>query len=103
MADSSTDATPSMTSPSPGMIFPGLDDHVVAQGQTGCRATGSSRGLAWLGLPVEQPPRHGPPAWSLRSVLGLRPWPRPSATALGEVGEQHGQPQPDDDRPVEDG
>ena len=31
MADSSTDATPSTTSPSPGMTWPGLDHHVVAE------------------------------------------------------------------------
>ena len=30
MADSSTDATPSMTSPSPGIRSPGIDHHEVA-------------------------------------------------------------------------
>ena len=35
MADSSTDATPSMISPSPGMTSPGVDQHDVAVGQIG--------------------------------------------------------------------
>ena len=100
MADSSTEATPSTTSPSPGMTWPGLDHHVVAELQR--RASYgllAQRGRLRPRLPVEQPPGHrlalGPAqrlGLGLAAALGHR---------LGQVGEHHGQPEPDHDGPVE--
>ncbi len=84
IADSSTEATPSTTSPSPGMISPGLDHHVVAQRELGA----GDLLLAELGLavlPVDQAAGHRLPlgpaqrlGLGLAAALGHR---------LGQVGE----------------
>ena len=76
MADSSTEAMPSMTSPSPGMSCAGLDDDAVALAQRATRRPRSSR-----------------PSTSRRAVVSLRilrsvaacALPRPSATASAKL------------------
>ena len=92
IADSSTDAMPSTTSPSPGMTSPGVDDAQVADLQLARRASRPTAvGLADVGH------RLGP---GLAQRVGLR-----LAAAfghrLGEVGEQHREPQPRRDEPGE--
>ena len=80
IADSSTLAMPSMTSPSPGMISPGLDDHDVALLQLrrrhrllGCRpGVQSSSRRAMVSVLA----RRSVSAWAL---------PRPSATASARL------------------
>ena len=91
MADSSTVAMPSMTSPSPGMTSPASHHHQVAGPQAGGRhlpasavASTPATFLATVSVLV------------LRKLIGLG-----LAAAfghrLGEVGEQHGEPQPGGD------
>ena len=89
MADSSTEATPSMTSPSPGMMSPGRAEHEVADPRASWTErpehSGYPRRLAeLLGLRF--------PAGLAQLVgLGLAP---PFGHRLGEVREQHGEPEP---------
>ena len=78
IADSSTVAMPSTTSPSPGMISPGLDDDPVADRQRRCRA-----------------PRSSAPSCASRRATVVASWsgagvsacalPRPSATASARL------------------
>jgi hypothetical protein len=94
IADSSTEAMPSMTSPSPGMISPAsTTTSRLAAGRgdlrLGPRASGPALGA---GLPGCDPARGGlglglaqRGRLRLAAALGHR---------LGQVGEQHGQPQP---------
>ena len=90
MAASLTEAMPSITSPSEGMIVAGLDQHDVADLQAGAGnelvVLGIGRGQQ-LGLRLRAlaPQRVG---LRLAAALG---------DGLGEVGEQHGEPQPQDD------
>ena len=93
MADSSTEAMPSMTSPSPGMISPADDDHDVALAQLDARATCSTPPSTStvgerLGLHLAQRVGLG-----LAAALGH---------GLGEVGEQHGEPEPAADQADEE-
>ena len=87
MADSSTLAMPSMTSPSPGMMSPASHDDPVALLQLRrrhrllARRRRSSRRGDGVGLGPAQ-----------RVGLGLAP---ALGDRLGQVGEQHRQPQPD--------
>ena len=100
IADSSTEATPSTTSPSPGMISPASDHDVVAERELGTRDSLLTQVRVRLpGPPADEAAGDGlplGPAQRLRLRL---------AAALGhglrQVGEDHGQPEPDDDRPVE--
>ena len=84
IADSSTLATPSTTSPSPGISSPGADHAVVAHG-TGAGGTS-------LMAPSGPAPggRLGP---CLAQRLGLG-FPSALGDGLGEVGEQDGEPEP---------
>ena len=82
-----------------GDDLPGLDDYEVAEGELGTRDL-LLAGVGLAGLPADQPPGHGVPlgpaqrlGLGLAAALGHR---------LGQVGEHHGQPQPDHDGPVED-
>ena len=91
IADSSTEAMPSITVPSPGISLAGLDDDDVAAVQLGRRpASPPSRRRATVSVRIA------------RSVVGLR-----AAAALGErlgeVGEDDRQPQPDRDAEREPG
>ena len=91
IAASSTEATPSITSPSRRDEVAGLDQHDVAgleagaghEPRAGRRRRGSSRLACGLGPRPAQ--RVG---LRLAAALGHR---------LGEVGEQHGEPEPEDD------
>ena len=88
MADSSTEAAPSMTSPSPGMSSPALHEHDVAfrelrgvdRFERAVLATALGHELLARGA---QRPRLG-----LAAALG---------DGLGEVGEDHGEEQPERD------
>ena len=85
IADSSTDAMPSMISPSPGMSSPAIDDALVADEQVvrrllDDRAVGLADARDRLRARLAQ--RVG---LRLAPALGDR---------LGEVREQHGEPQP---------
>ena len=88
IADSSTEATPSMISPSDGMNSPAVndDDVVLAQrcGRNRLRAGRRSSRLATVSVRVFRK-RVG---LRLAAALGHR---------LGEVGEQHGRPEPERD------
>ena len=85
IADSSTDATPSMISPSPGMNSPALTITTSP--------LRSARGRHGLGPAVRQQPVRDGLGPRLAQRVGLR-----LAAALGhrlgEVGEEHGEPQP---------
>ena len=85
IADSSTDATPSMISPSPGMIWSGLDDDAVARPQSAVDDDLLDRAVR-----LQPVGRRVAPRAAERLGLGL-------AARLGErrreVGEQHRQPQ----------
>ena len=88
MADSSTLAMPSMTSPSPGMVSPASTTHDVAAAQL--------RGGDRLGASAAQHAARGGFGLGLAQSVGLR-----FAAALGhgfgEVGEEHGEPEPERD------
>ena len=79
IADSSTEAMPSTTSPSPGMSSPGLDDHDVALAQRATPATVSSRA-------VDAARRAVVSLRILRSVAACA-LPRPSATASAKLAK----------------
>ena len=94
MAASFTEAMPSMTSPSPGMISFGFHDHEVALAQ-------HRRGHLFLALPVRSERR-----LAVVSVLRLAQRVRLRLAAslghrFGEVREQHGDPQPERDLKLE--
>ena len=96
IALSSTLAMPSMTSPSPGMMSPA--SQTTRSPWRSCGAgTGSSR--AGEVVAVDQPAGDGVGLGPAQRV-GLR-LAAALGDRLGEVGEQHGQPQPDDDQPGE--
>ncbi len=84
MADSSIEAMPSTTSPSPGMISPGVTTQMSPSCSsvdgTSTRPSGSAHVRHRLG-----------PRPAQRGRLGLAP---PFGDGLGEVGEQHREPQP---------
>ena len=87
-----TDATPSMTSPSAGMMSSGLDQHQVAA-RAGRRAS-----TVWYSvlLAAEQfLGVHVPSHRAQRRGLRLA---APFGDRFGEVREQHREPQPDRDR-----
>ena len=89
IADSSTDAMPSTISPSPGMISPGHDlDDVVDEefGSTRPRSMAPSA-VRRLATVSER---------ALAQRVGLR-LAAPFGHGLGEVGEQHGEPEPGGD------
>ena len=88
MADSSTEATPSMISPSEGMRSPA--SHTT---RSPLRQGGRRHDL--LGAVGVEAPGHGLGA-HLAQGDGLRLAP-PLGHGLGEVGEEHGQEQPDRD------
>ena len=80
MADSSTEAMPSMTSPSPGMISPALDqDHVAL-----LQLAGGDDGLEC------RPRGAGGPGYPSGSFSELAAWalPRPSATASAKLANR---------------
>ena len=89
---SSTEAIPSTTSPSAGIELPGADQHDVALAKVGGRNLGPRRIRLRPGQAVrdEVLPR---PAQRLR--LGATP---PLGHRLGEVGEEHREPEPEGDR-----
>ena len=93
MADSSTDATPSMISPSAGMNSPALTHDDVALAQRGRRhrlASGRpARSRFAIGLGAGLAQRVG---LRLAASFGHR---------FGEVREQHGQPEPERDLELE--
>ena len=92
MADSSTDATPSMISPSPGMNSPAFDHDEVAFAQARSRTRSRSCRPA-------QTVRDG-----FRAGLAQRVGLRLAATfghRFGEVGEDHREPQPERDLELE--
>ncbi len=60
IADSSTEATPSTTSPSPGMICP-ASTTTWSPSVSAVPATSSSRSVTWPRLPAGQPAGHGLP------------------------------------------
>ena len=98
MALSSTDATPSMTSPSPGMMSPAststrspLRSCARAHGARGALAFAPSSSLLRVHL-LAHP----------RSARGLR-FAAAFGQRFGEVREQHREPQPDRDREHEAG
>ena len=93
IADSSTLATPSTTSPSPGMTWP-------ASTTTRSPERELRPGHVLLGAVVAQPAGDGlglgpPQRRGLRLAAAL-------GDGLGQVGEHDGQPEPDHDRPGED-
>ena len=93
MADSSTEAMPSMISPSDGIISPGGHDDDVAElelrRRRPARASRRAAGGCAIGLGAGLAQRVG---LGLAAALGHR---------LGEVGEQHREPQPHGDEPGE--
>ena len=93
MADSSTDATPSMISPSPGMICPADHDH------DGRRPAGRSETVSSTSTPDRrcQAGYAGVVLARLAQGVGLGLAAR-LGQRLGEVGEQDGQEQPDVER-----
>ncbi len=90
MADSSTLAMPSTTSPSPGMTWPAT---TTTRSPGRRSAAGTSRPSSMTATAVVLALRSDA-ACALAAALG---------DGLGDVGEQHGQPQPDRDRPAEHG
>ncbi len=85
IADSSTEAMPSTTSPSPGISSPGVTTHRSPT----CSCGGRHLDDRPVGLADDG---HGLRAGPAQGVgLGLAP---PFGHRLGEVGEQHGEPQP---------
>ena len=94
MALSSTEATPSITSPSAGIDLARLDDHHVADLQVGGGNVHSSDRAA---CSVDDP--MGRRRACRRLPQRLPPGPcRAFGDRFGEVGEQHGEPQPDGSR-----
>ena len=93
IADSSTDATPSTTSPSPGMRSPGVHDDEVARARARWPDTDSNVALV-------APDRSSRLAWVSRrdraQRVGLRLAPA-FGHRLGEIGEEHGEPEPERD------
>ena len=89
IADSSTEATPSMTSPSLGIKSPASTSTTIAGLERGrVRPARQSRELARLqALGLGFGPRAA-------QRVGLR-LAAPFGHRLGEIGEQHGEPQPD--------
>ena len=92
IADSSTEATPSMISPSPGMNSPACDHDEIVLAEAVRRH--DLRAIA-RGDPV----RHGFGA-GLPQRVGLR-LAAPFGHGFGEVGEQHREPQPERDLQLE--
>ena len=92
IADSSTEATPSMISPSPGMNSPACDEDHVALAQAGRgHLLDAVAGRQLVG------DRLGA---RLAQRVGLR-LAAPFGHRLGEVREQHRQPEPDRDLQLE--
>ena len=92
MADSSTLAMPSMISPSPGIISPAVTTHSSPTCELGARH------LDDLAVAPDVGDRVGP-RLAQRVGLGLAP---PLGHRLGEVGEQHREPQPRGDEAGEE-
>ena len=90
MADSSTDAMPSMTVPSPGITSPAATITTSPRRELGGRAL-AAVARAWRRSRCAS-----------RAGLGLRA-PATLGQRLGQVGEYHGQPQPDGHREREPG
>ena len=91
IADSSTEAMPSITVPSPGITLAGLDHHDVAALQLGGGLRRSRRAAcATVSVRIARS----------ASACAL---PRPSASASAQVREDDGQPQPDRDGEREPG
>ena len=86
MADSSTEAMPSTTSPSPGISSPGR------RRRTGRRPAARVDGVSSIDAVGLAHAGHGLGA-GLAQRVGLRLAPA-LGHGLGEVGEQHGEPQP---------
>ena len=101
MADSSTLAMPSTTSPSPGITSPASTTTTSPCCSAGPpRPTPRFRAFG-AGLPAAEPPGHGVLLGPAQGVgLGLAP---ALGHRLGQVGEDHGQPEPDGDQPGEHG
>ena len=75
IADSSTDAMPSMTSPSPGISSPGLDDDQVALAQR------RRRNALFLALDAVEASRRAVVSLRILRSVSACALPRPSATA----------------------
>jgi hypothetical protein len=93
MALSSTEATPSTISPSPGMSSPGLDQH------DGLPRAARTLGTCWRARLIDAP-RRAAQAGDVLTRLAQRVGLRLAAAlghGLGEVGEEHGEPQPERD------
>ena len=97
IADSSTEATPSTTSPSPGIRSPASTS--TRSPLRSCGAATSSNGASRVtGLAVRGGEALGQRlAARAAQGVGLR-LAAPLGHRLGEVGEEHGEPQPDRDR-----
>ena len=94
IADSSTVAMPSITSPSAGIRSPGRDDDDVAGDELRARHLDDRAvGLALAGERLRARACAASSAWALPAPLRHR---------LGEVGEEHGEPEPGRDQPGED-
>ena len=84
IADSSTEATPSTTSPSPGMICP-ASTTTVSPSISAVPATSSSRTLAWPGCqPIR---RRATVSRLVRRSVSACALPRPSATASARLAK----------------
>ncbi len=90
IADSSTDAMPSITVPSPGITSPAVDDHDVAAAELGGRPLAAVAQMRDR-LGAHRAQRVG---LGLAAALGQR---------LGEVGEDDREPQPERDGEREPG
>ena len=86
MADSSTEAMPSTISPSPGMNWPASTTTMSPLRSVDAPAR-SPRGRP-TSLPRRDLAPHAPQAVGLRLAAALR-------HRLGEVGEDHGEPEPE--------
>ena len=96
MADSSTEAMPSITSPSPGITSPASTSDDVAGLQLVGAGPPDSSGRRPSAMQLGAASRCA----CLRKRVGLR-LAAPLGHGLGEVGEQHGEPQPEDDLELE--
>ena len=95
IADSLTEATPSMISPSPGIDVAGLDEHDVADPQIERDDALDDVLQPALAVGIDQPLGVRVAA-RLAQRVGLR-LAASFRHRFGEIGEQHGEPQPDGD------
>ena len=87
MADSSTLAMPSTTSPSPGMVWPGLDHDDVAELQLGGRDVSLLGSVPGLRPPVQPDSRRATVSFLACRSVSAWALPRPSATASARLAK----------------